>query len=407
MIRLQPTKTAALVVAACTFANQHLVSAPVISDGSDGPFNPTFSQPIALPPNGVKNFTTINIPTNVTVWFIGNASNTPAFLAATGSVVIEGVIDMNARHYFNEHSAGGEPGGTAGVGDQVGQPGGGVGGGAGGALADYTLPPDSFVLGNAGGGGGMSTAGLTATSRTGFHPGLGHAAITRPVLTPGVPGGGGSGGGGGGGAVVNTIPVGGGDGGAGGGAIQISTPGKITFRGAILANGGNAGYAYANGLNSHAGPGGGGAGGNIELYADTVEMNHARFEAIGGLGGPLSYEPAPLDPPAYNCGATGGWGFLFVQANHLSVDSGTVIGAIPNFARPTFTSIKAQNNSVVITGTGGTNQSYTLLSSTNLTLPQTNWVTVLTNTFDASGNLKVTNLMTPGDKTRFYLLRSP
>lgn len=71
-------------------------AAPVISDGSDGPFNPIgplFT--VDLPSDWIFNFTTINIPEDVTVKFNRNAANTPVYFAATG-VIINGVIDVLA-----------------------------------------------------------------------------------------------------------------------------------------------------------------------------------------------------------------------------------------------------------------------------------------------------------------------
>src|SRR2546426_1003989 len=55
------------------------------STGADGPFNPTANTTLALPPNGVFNFTTINIPSGVTVRFTRNATNTPVTMLASGS----------------------------------------------------------------------------------------------------------------------------------------------------------------------------------------------------------------------------------------------------------------------------------------------------------------------------------
>ena len=83
-----------------SFAMQQLAAGiPAQSDGSDGPFNPGASITINMneeAPDGVLNYTTINIPENVTVRFSPNASNTPVFLAATGNVVIAGTINISS-----------------------------------------------------------------------------------------------------------------------------------------------------------------------------------------------------------------------------------------------------------------------------------------------------------------------
>ncbi len=91
----------------------------VVSDGSLGAFNPIGSQVIDLDsvaPDGVLNYTTINIPAGVTIRFDANASNTPVFMAATGLVVIDGIVDVSAGHFSTAAGLAGGPGGSAGSG---------------------------------------------------------------------------------------------------------------------------------------------------------------------------------------------------------------------------------------------------------------------------------------------------
>jgi hypothetical protein len=65
------------------------------STGADGAFNPpTGTTTLALPPSGVFNFTTVNIPGGATVKFTRNATNTPVTMLATGNVTIAGIIDI-------------------------------------------------------------------------------------------------------------------------------------------------------------------------------------------------------------------------------------------------------------------------------------------------------------------------
>src|SRR5438046_3142436 len=58
------------------------------SNGSDGAFNPTTNTVINLAdhPNGIYQYTSVNVPTNVTVTFIPNANNTPVVWLVQGSV---------------------------------------------------------------------------------------------------------------------------------------------------------------------------------------------------------------------------------------------------------------------------------------------------------------------------------
>lgn len=58
---------------------------------------------------------------------------------------------------------------------------------------------------------------------------------------------------------------------------------------------------------------------------------------------------------------------------------------------------------LVLRGTNGNpNSSYKVISSTNATLPQSQWPAVATNQFDASGNFDCTNPVTAGVKQGFY-----
>jgi hypothetical protein len=322
----------------CAVGLVFLVMSPVfaervVSDGSDGPFSPTTSQTIQLnsvAPDGVLNYTTIHIPANVTITFARNSRNTPVFLAATGDVLIEGTINVSGVDFSLTSGPGGWDGGQKGTGPAGGSPGTGPSPGQGG-------PPPSGN-GNAGGGGGMATPGLKATSHTGGNPAEGGLAIPRPPLIPNRTGGGGSGGGGGGGRVFYGVNLDGGPGGGGSGGLQISTPGSLTLTGKILANGGHGCWGFANAL-AAAGPGGGGAGGNVELFGHTITIaSTAIIEARGGAGGGYSTEPCPRDPFGFSSGAHGGQGYLFLCGG-LTIDPAATITATldqPGYARTDF-----------------------------------------------------------------------
>lgn len=291
----------------------------VVSDGSDGPFHPTGSQTINLQnvaPDGVFNYTTIHIPANVTIAFANNTLNTPVFLCATGDVLIEGTINVSGKAFNRTPGPGGWLGGLHSPNS---------GGYAGFGLSPGLGGPPPAGHGNAGGGAGMATPGLIATSRTGANPGQPGPAIPRPSLLAGMTGGGGSGGGGGGGRLFFGVDIPGGDGGGGAGGLQISSLGQLTITGRLLADGGHGGWAFAN-VGAHGGPGGGGAGGNIELYASQVTLGPAAIvEAIGGAGGGLSTEPVSRDPFFYSSGANGGQGYLFICAGQTSIDTGATL----------------------------------------------------------------------------------
>lgn len=58
------------------------------STGADGTFAPAANTELQLPPDGVFNYTTVNIPDGVTVTFKRNAANTPVYILATGNVTM-------------------------------------------------------------------------------------------------------------------------------------------------------------------------------------------------------------------------------------------------------------------------------------------------------------------------------
>lgn len=334
-----------LLITACPQA----FGSRVVSNGSDGAFHPTASQTIDLPADGIFNFTTIDIPGDVTIRFRGNTDNTPVRLRATGSVSIAGVLDVSAGGVSVSDLAhptlgyirpattarggpGGGSGGISGIGDTTCAPsatqvcrsaGPGTGPSAGqpGPTPTHT---GLKVYGVAGGGGGMATPGSAAVRyTTGVE---GSPAIAFPTSLTG-----GSGGGGGSGWYFFGVQLGGGAGGGGGGALEISTPADIAVSGSLLALGANGGWSFAN-SGGQGGPGGGGSGGTVALIGASVTLlPSARVDATGGYGGGLSTQTYPNDPRAFENGARGGEGFLYVEGTSLAL-GGTidaVVVAVP------------------------------------------------------------------------------
>jgi hypothetical protein len=273
-------------------------AAQTCSTGADGPLVVSGSLVLALPPDGVFNFTTILVQPGASLRFTRNAENTAVYLFATGAVDIRGTIQISAIGATG--GPGGGDGGVAGNGAQSGADGSGPSPGVGGPMG--TPNP-----GNAAGGGGMATAGLTAIRHTGPSPAPGGGAIPVPDPLRG-----GSGGGGGGGWVFFGVPLGGGNGGSAGGGLHICSDSTITVSGSILANGVDGGYGFAN-IGGHGGPGGGGSGGVLDLSAAGVAVQPSgRIEAKGGRGGGLS--TIPIWDPNFSSGADGGRGYLRVNA---------------------------------------------------------------------------------------------
>ncbi|HEV2437759.1 MAG TPA: autotransporter-associated beta strand repeat-containing protein [Verrucomicrobiae bacterium] len=93
--------------------------------------------------------------------------------------------------------------------------------------------------------------------------------------------------------------------------------------------------------------------------------------------------------------------------NNLTVNGSiTMVAPAPVPPTPDITSIGLSGTTLTITATNGAaNGTFVLLESTNLAAPLTNWVPVLTNTFDASGNLNLsTNVVNRAVPQEFFIL---
>ncbi len=375
------------------------------STGADGALNPAVNTEIQLPPSGILNYSSINIPAGVTVTFKKNAANTPVYLLVSGAATIAGVIDVGGR--------GSKDSGTYGDGNLAddGIPGvGGPGGfdGGRGGRDDLALNPE-IVRGGAGlgpGGGAGSADGADGrcltTGRYFNYFGLGGAygakgsnfyyevycgtspalqaidATAKPYgsvsLQPLI---GGSGGGGGRGGTNYA-----GSGGAGGGgAILIAVSGTLTLSsgGQILAWGGTAGGT--NGL-GRGYEGAGGSGGAIRLIA-TLFTGSGTLYATGGCSFAQS-------TTLVNCGSGSGYdnqlggsvGRIRVEADSVTY-SGT---ANPPYVADTPSAVFVSNvPSLRITSIAGSVVPVNPTGTADVTLPA-----ALTN--PVSVNFETTNI---------------
>ncbi|HEY0762427.1 MAG TPA: hypothetical protein VGD61_08610 [Pyrinomonadaceae bacterium] len=280
------------------------------STGADGAFSPTTTQTIVVPDSGVFNFTTVNIPSGVTITFARNVTNKPLTILASGDVVIAGTINIDGKNGNTNGSGGfggpgGFNGGAGGYGfDQsfTGVGGDGPGGGGGGISSATTSLPGS------GGGGGFGTNG--ASGQSGTVSGQAGQRFGTVTILPLI----GGSGGGGGGARNNDR---GGAGGGGGGAILIASSGTITMNGTILSRGGGAASGNAGG--------GGGSGGAVRFIANN--LNGGGIINVGGGGGGganVSFQ-----------GGAGGQGYIRLEAYDYSAFTGSSTPAnIISFAFP-------------------------------------------------------------------------
>jgi fibronectin-binding autotransporter adhesin len=134
----------------------------------------------------------------------------------------------------------------------------------------------------------------------------------------------------------------------------------------------------------------------------TLTVNNLGPALIAGQKFYLFDQPLPnggsltIVPPA---------GVVFT--NNLALDGSlTVVSSQPP-PPPQITSVSLSGTNLVISGTNGmAGEPYNLLTTTNLTLPLSQWTVLPTNTF-SSGNFSITNPVDPGTPRNFYILRTP
>ncbi|MBI5641303.1 MAG: hypothetical protein HZA17_12850 [Nitrospirae bacterium] len=304
-------KAASLMIAALMLLGSHAMSWAFSSGstGADGAFNPASSIEVVLPADGKLNYTTVNIPTGVTVTFKRNDANTPVYMLATGDVTIAGTLSVNGTDGSGAVSGKGGPGGfDGGLGGAFNVLGGkGLGPGGGNTGNFSTNPTPSYAYSSGGGGGGYGFAGTNGGGHSTYAPGgiaggtYGNSRVL-PVM-------GGSGGAGGPGSPVTGFVHTGGAGGGGGGVVVIASSGTITVTGSITANGGRG----ANSSGTHGGQGGGGSGGAIKLMSDRITGEGA-ITATGGTGGSSG---------SSYVGGTGGNGRIRFEANTVTRTAAT------------------------------------------------------------------------------------
>lgn len=277
-----------IILAMASFSNRQPVQAQAFSSGSTGAdgaldfssatpgttieFNPaSFNPPLDPERDNIYHFTTITIPTGVTVRLTAKFLDGPVYWLATGDVLINGTIDLSGG---NGHLITNQPlqriPSTPGAG--------GFAGGIGGHFS--STRPSSPQRGNGPAGGGP---GSTCCESNGGGGGFSGNRFLVPLV----------GGSGGGGGNTGGPDVWGGGGGAGGGALLIASSTSINVNGHIAANGGG-----GQNVNSCCSTGGGGSGGAIQLVANRI-TGTGSLSARGGTN---------------NVRSAGGGGFIRLEA---------------------------------------------------------------------------------------------
>lgn len=351
-----------LVMLSCLSATAQVNSG---SNGSDGAFNPTGNVTINMAdhPDGIYHYTSVNIPSGVTVTFTPNANNTPVVWLVQGTCVVTGVVDVSGKH------AAGVTGSIGGLGGP---------GGWGGASSG-----DPLKSGLGPGGGlpmyGGSFGSLGREEARGLEGGQIYGnRFLLPLL-------GGSGGGG-----YSPSPyygyLGGGAGG-GGGAILIAASASVILDGQILSIGGNGngvnigGWYYGSGA---------GSGGGIRVVSPT-------FQGTGALiakgGGGYSYN--------YNNGAFGGNGRVRIDT-FQNTFGGSITGEFSQGFQPIIIPASGQGVQLGIQSIGGVSVAGSpngVLANPDVILPaqQTNPMNVVVNCSNLPMNTTITVTVRPAN----------
>lgn len=271
------------------------------SDGSDGPLDVTTNTVLPLPPDGIFNFTTVNVASGATLSFAKNAANTPVYILATGDVTIAGIISVSGTNGTATSGGVGGPGGWDGgqPGTNARLPGAGKGPGGGrpGTEDNAFLTSEGDEVGvwlNASSAASYATHPMNELGQN-FRGSTYGNGILIPLL----------GGSGGAGTVYNSTPglsSANGGGGGGGGAILIASNTRILLgnssRTVIEAVGGRGTASTAN-TNLSMNGSQGGSGGAIRLVAPQVSGRgylYATENPIHGGHGRIRIDTANFGP---------------------------------------------------------------------------------------------------------------
>ena len=392
--RLHRLLQTAILAAACSTVPAYAFDSG--STGADGALSPTANIEIPLPASGILNYTSVNIPANVTVTFKKNEANTPVYLLISGDATIAGTIDIRGKDgaSVGEHGDGlrdddgwpgeGGPGGFSGgyggnpkrgdipVEKTLGGNGLGPGGGLGGIIGNNSCSNSPRVYSGHGTGGAYAqdayAIGIVTYCDEQYRipAAQGYGSRTLQPLM------GGSGGGGGLGGTLSGINYAhGSGGGGGGGAILIAVSGLLNMTGSILADGGHAGgIKGSSGDGAH---GGGGSGGAIRLAATQI-TGKGTLSATGGCvihpANTLQVTYAP-----YRCGWTGGSensggspGRVRIEAEQMNFSGKTTPTASTDIPGSVFSSTVPQ---LRIASVAGQNTPLNPVGIADLSLPAT------------------------------------
>jgi Big-like domain-containing protein/concanavalin A-like lectin/glucanase superfamily protein len=130
---------------------------------------------------------------------------------------------------------------------------------------------------------------------------------------------------------------------------------------------------------------------------DSFSTNFGSLTANGVI---LTYTP-PADyvgPDSFN---------YYISDNQAGTTTAAININILQLLAPTVSFTQSGGN-LVLNGTGGApGGGYSVLSSTDLSIPVVNWPVASSGTFDGSGSFSVTNAISVGTPQRYYIIRVP
>jgi fibronectin-binding autotransporter adhesin len=210
----------------------------------------------------------------------------------------------------------------------------------------------------------------------------------------------------------------------GSGAVTVNTNGAIggtgSVSGAVTVNAGGAMSPGSNGVGTITLTGGLTLGSGAVLNFDIGSTND-KIAVTGALAldGTLNvsnlagFGPGTYPIITYSGALSGVLPSIGRKPAGYSLSVNTNTGGqvrlvVQTQTPPVFNSISLSGTNLLFSGSGGpTNVSYYVLSSTNVSLPRSNWSRIGTNQFNGAGAFSFTNGINPNTPRSFYLIQLP
>jgi len=147
-------------------------------------------------------------------------------------------------------------------------------------------------------------------------------------------------------------------------------------------------------------------------WTSSVGATGYSIERSVASGGPYTTNTIPVTTNYVDAGLSVSTSYYYlvlaVNAGGQSPVSGPVSARTLTPAPPSFSLVTVAGTNLILSGAGGaTTGIYYVLSTSNLTLPQSQWLRLATNHFDATGRFSLTNAMSAPLPPWFFQLQLP